>query len=77
MIEPRDRAIVDGEGETALRVITERQTDRRLDGAAMGDGNHILSGMGDVDPLDGAAHPVVEIMKLSPPGAGSSIGANQ
>ena len=43
MIEPRHRAIVDVEGQALLRLAAERETDRRLDGAAMGDRDDVLA----------------------------------
>ena len=61
MIEPRHRAIVDGEGEPPLRLIAERKADRRLDGAAMRHRDDVLAGVLLIDPLDRAANAVVEI----------------
>lgn len=77
VIEPRHRNIVDSESESPLRLIAERNAECRLDGAAMGDNHDITPGMRGVDPLDRTFDAIVEIIKLSPPGAGSSIGANQ
>src|SRR3954451_7952568 len=37
VIQPRDRAIVDGERQALARLVAERKPDRRLDGAAMRD----------------------------------------
>src|SRR5258708_3115074 len=56
MIEPGHRAIVDVESETLVRLMTERQPDRRLDRAAMGDGDDVVAGLFAVDALDRAAH---------------------
>src|SRR5271170_7488104 len=61
MIEPRHRAIVDIEGKALLRLVAERETHRRLDGAAMRDRDDGLAGVFEVDLLDRAAHAVVEI----------------
>src|SRR5207302_3831067 len=63
MIEPCHRTIVDVEDETFLRLVAERKTNRRLDGSAMRYRNHVPAGMVGVDPLDRAAHAVVEIHK--------------
>src|SRR6202790_75153 len=61
MIEPRHRTIVDVEHEALVRLMAERKPDRRLDGAAMGDGDHVAAGVFDVDAFDRAAHAVVEV----------------
>src|ERR1019366_47762 len=61
MIEPRHRAIIDGEGEAALRLVAERQADRRLDRSAMRNGDHVPAGVFGIEPLDRAANAVVEI----------------
>src|SRR4051794_16872302 len=61
MIEPRHRAIVDGESEPSLRLVAERQSDRRLDRSAMRYRDDILACMFEVDPLDRTAHAIVEI----------------
>src|SRR5216684_8331927 len=61
MIEPRHRAIVDVEGEALFGLVAKREPDRGLDGAAMRDRNDVLAGLFGADPLDRAAHTVVEI----------------
>src|SRR4051812_19693394 len=61
MIEPRHRAVVDGESEAAIRLIVERKTDGRLDRAAMRDRNDILAGVLDIDAFDATADAVVEV----------------
>src|SRR5258708_4641158 len=45
MVEPRHRAILDGERQSAGRAKPERMRDRRLDGAAMGYRHNIASRM--------------------------------
>src|SRR6476659_7529022 len=63
VIEPRHRAIVDGEGEALFRLVAEREPDRRLDRSAMPHRNHVPAGMFGADALDRAAHAVVQIHK--------------
>src|SRR5580693_1871378 len=61
MIEPRHRAIVDVEGEALVRLTAERKADRRLDGAAMRDGDDVPSRVLDIDAHDRSLHAVIEI----------------
>src|SRR5258707_2813942 len=63
VIEPRHRAIVDGEGEAFFRLVAEREPDRRLDRSTMPHRNHVIAGMFGADALDRAAHAVVEVHK--------------
>src|SRR5262245_29036987 len=61
MVKPRHRAVVDVEGEPALRQSAERETHGRLDGAAMADDNHVPARLRFGDALDRVAGAVVEI----------------
>jgi len=49
-----------------FRLIAKRKPDRRLDGAAMPDRDHVLAGVLGVDPLDRAANAVVRFQKTLP-----------
>src|ERR1700754_1153631 len=61
MVEPGDRAVVDGEGKALLWLAAERNPDRGLDGAAMRDRDDVAAGMLRVDALDRAADAVVQV----------------
>src|SRR5438445_11742350 len=63
MIEPGHRTIVDVKGKPLFRLLAERQTNRRLDGSAMANRDHVVTRLRAVDPLDRAAHAVIEIHK--------------
>src|SRR5215212_425296 len=61
MIEPRHRAVVDGEGEPPLRLVAESEPNCRLDSSAMRYRYHVLAGIFGADTLDRAAHAIVKI----------------
>src|SRR5262249_26161613 len=61
MIEPRHRAIVDIEGKTLFDPSAKRETDRRLDRAAVTHGDDVLAGFAAGDLLDRAGRAIVEI----------------
>src|SRR5438270_10154149 len=61
MVEPGDRAIVDGKRKALFGLIAERHPDRRLDGAAMRDRDDVAAGLREIDALDGAANAGVQI----------------
>src|SRR5665213_24850 len=61
MIEPRHRAIVDIKGETLFGQVSQRQTDRGLDGAAMRHRDDVLARMRCCDALDYATHAVIAV----------------
>src|SRR3954454_11463837 len=63
MIEPCHRTIVDGKGKSSLRLVAEREPDRRLDCSAVRNGYHVLAGVLRIDALDRAAHTIIEIHK--------------
>src|SRR4051812_33046470 len=66
MIEPGDRAIVDGESEALFRLIAKRNADRGLDGAAMRDRDDVAAGVREVDAFDRTADAVVQIHETFP-----------
>jgi hypothetical protein len=46
VVEPRQRAVVDAEGERPLGLDAERHGERGADRAAMGDGDDVAAAMG-------------------------------
>src|SRR5579883_2032544 len=63
MIKPRHRTIVDIKGKTFLGLAAQRQSDRRLDRAAMTNRNYITTRVFNIDALDRAADAIVQIHK--------------
>src|SRR5262245_24230423 len=63
MIEPRDRDVVDVEGQATIRLTTEREAYRRADRAAMADRDDVLACFLRSDPHDLTADAGVEIHK--------------
>src|SRR6266478_773523 len=67
VIEPRHRAIVDGEGQPLLDQAAERDAHRGLDGAAMRGHDHVPAGMLAIDAVDCAFDAVIDIDKTFAP----------
>ena len=66
MIEPRQRAVLDGEGKRSLRRQPQCQPQRSADGAPVRHGNDILAAMLEVETLDRRRHAAHEIGKALP-----------
>src|SRR5262249_61073139 len=71
MIEPRHRAIVDGEGKPFFNHPAKRKPDRGLDGAAMRRHDHIASGMRGIDAIDRRPHAIVDLQITLAAGGGN------
>src|SRR6516162_1546611 len=61
MIEPRHGTIVDVECKPLFHLAAERKADGCLDRAAVANGNDVLTGLFDRDPLDRAPGTVKEV----------------
>ena len=78
MIDPRQRAVLDGEGERCLRRQSQCQPERGADRAPVRHRDDILAAMLEVQPLDRRRRRgCTRSTKLSPPGGHSSAGENQ
>src|SRR5262249_37294796 len=61
MLEPRHRTIVDIERKSLFHLAAKCKADRRLDRAAVADGDDVVTGLLDRDPLDRGPGTVVEV----------------
>src|SRR4051812_26181792 len=61
MVEPRHRAIIDGEGETFFGLTSQREPDRGLDRAAVRDGDDVPARLFGIEAINRAFDAIIKI----------------